>query len=96
MQTAMSRALVNAGLITEERAEKAVCIPRHLCSFQTQIEEISRLAELLKSNGVKMSGEDKIAYLVYASALSRGLYAQAFDDMLEHLKKKIAILGLAS
>lgn len=95
MQTAMSTALVRAGLVTKEQAEKATYLPRHLRPFQAQIEKIYRLADLLKSNGVEMSGEDKVAYLVYASTLDRGLYAQAFDDMLAHLKKKVSEFNLA-
>lgn len=94
MQTAMSIALSRVGLLTEEQAKNVVCLPRHLMPYKLQIEEISRLAGLLKTNDVKVSGVDTVVYIAYEMDLACGQYAEAFNLMLSHLKKRTTGLGL--
>jgi len=95
MQTAMSSALVRVGLITKEQEIQATYLPHHLRPFQRQIEKISQLAGLMKSHGVKESGLDIVVYLAFVCALEGHEYANAYDLMLSHLKKRTAELGLA-
>ncbi len=94
MQTAMSLALARVGLITEEQARDITCLPRHLKTYQEQIEEISLLAGLMKNANINASGTDTLVYIAYRLDLESGRYAEGFQLMLSHLKKRVAELGL--
>lgn len=94
MSTAMSIALAKVGLITEKQANDVVVLPRHLVPYQEQIEEISRLAGLMKANRVKESGMDVVVYLALSADLSAGRHEEGYRLALSHLQKRVIELGL--
>ena len=88
METAMSVALAQAGLITEEQARQASDLPPHLKPFTSQIQEISQLAELFTQSGVEFALIDLVATVAFEAMRQRDENAEAYAMMLAHMRKK--------
>ena len=94
METPMSLALAQAGLITEEQAARVEVLPHEMKPFARQIQEIQQLAEIFISSGVEFSLIDLGAAVAFEAMRQRGENAEAYAMMLAHMREKARTLNV--
>lgn len=95
MATAMSMALAKAGVISEQQTKSVEAIPHHLKPYASQLQEMTVLGEKLDRAGVKQDVTDVLVSIMYQQNLSSGRFKEGVTLMLEHMRKKAHMVGLA-
>lgn len=95
MNTTMSRAFVKAGLVPQNKPCDEPEIPAELIPYTEQIKEITRLGNLFTERKIPMGLLDLGTTLAFDAMRKRGEVKEAYDYMLENMRKVASKHGLS-